>query len=378
MSSMRARRHTLSTMIGSCLAVGLLQIAFVPQLEILADDDTTTALVPRVLDEAPLGWAKLKEAVSAVEGRATIKETSIDGKGEARIRQIDFKMNQSSFVFIDTTKTPIEQTSPSSAGGRNLKYSFSLSRKAENEKWNLLQVGTEEPSNPYALAREVGFLRYLEAPWTIVGQDLSAALASGKCQLRRAQETEGGRVTIAFDMAFPLENQPPGAGNRSPSVTVKGGRALLNPASCWRIEEYDLVANVELGKTSAFEFQSAGTFQYGSLGAEDLPVIKHVTYRRASLDGKDGTVSECEIDNLKVRDIPQSELLLTAFGLPEVTHTEAPNPPSTAGGIKVNEANVRGGFPWLLVGNLVVLVSVVAIFFARRVAINKIKNARTR
>lgn len=374
MSSRRARQNALSTIIGRCLAASLLQIACISSQELRADDDTktTTTLIQRVLDEAPRGWAKLKDAVSAVEGRATVKETSVDGKGEARIRQIDFKMNQSSFVFIETTTGSSGQTGVSSAGGRNLKYSFSLSRNADNEKWNLLQVGTEEPSNPYVLAREVGFLRSLEAPWTIIGQDLSAAFASGRCQLLGAQESEEGRIKITFDMAFPIENQPLGGGNRSTSVSVKGGRALLNPASFWRIEEYDLVAEVELGKMPAFSFQSTGTSQYGSLGPEDLPVVKQVTYRRASLDGKDGTVSECEVTNLKVREIPQSEMLLTAFGLPEVTHPEAPIPPSATGvDIKTREAEVRGGFPWFLVGNLVAFATIITIIFARRRAIKR-------
>jgi len=277
-----------------------------------ADDADVKSLRERLFAEGPEAWEKIKALTMQLEGSGTMTASPYGSDGGSRVECWKLKRNGDLLVFEKARMNEAGNEEGRSAWGSNSRYGFSIRRRHLPSPWALRNCGTEEEAKEYAYrrARQSGFLRYLDAPWNLLGVPLEEIIRGrGITIVAVSPVEEQGRTyaKVEFrDWSFP---NPVGKGN----VSVRDGWTILDPNEAWAIQRY------ELHLTQPHEATSSGRIEYGD--RDGVPVPKRVTVRDTADSAEHRGVwheQKFEFTELAFREIPESEFTLTAYQLPEV------------------------------------------------------------
>jgi hypothetical protein len=270
-------------------------------------------VLERFFAEAPKKWDEYRGLSKVLQGNlkgwARVKAS---GKVSTSSWEDQIKQNETGALVIRTLLSKhegAEQKSKvvekESAHGQNSQYSFHLLKKKDG--WLLVKVNLD-PKTPVterqlALAEEV--FESTSPHFFLLGQPLSAALMKKLHDGPNPAFTKGVIVEKQGRELVRLEADNP----------KKGMNAyfLFDPANYWCLLECEVNAgNPEIGKTT---FRMKNEIEI----VHNLPVIKKYTFLNETkapgvADIREG---EQEFDLRLAHNVPDLDLTMTAFGLPE-------------------------------------------------------------
>jgi hypothetical protein len=280
----------------------------------------------RFLKEARDGWLRIKAAARHVDGIAEKREARA-GK-TFLTEQVRFKVNGDFFVCEEDRKITsgdqgeLKEIRRIRAVGTNSKYWFALRRKKPDSSWAL--AGTENSPDsthvgaPLGYAVLLGLFRYLDAPFTIMCMPLASMVGESGFKLERIEEVRRNERKLA-KVTFRYTAPPEAVAfhkDKNPRVTIyaialRGGWMLLDPEASWALQEYsveillpsNLGVNDPVRVTGAIEYKNA---------KESVPLPFKVVLEDF---GQERT--EFTFQKLVQREVPEEELTVSAYGLPE-------------------------------------------------------------
>jgi hypothetical protein len=278
-----------------------------------AIEEDRTELETRFKTEAPRGWAVLEAASRHLDGSGVKTDTwsgTPAATREPKHTTVRFLSHDDSALFTETgSKGPgIEDVV-----GVNARYAFRLRRKSASSPYVIAYLGSD-----FKGLREMQYddiLRYIRAPWQISGMPLRQLIADPGFTLNGVFPIRKGNkdlVRVEFDYRPPdpaLDRTP--VERRTP---IRGGWILLSPEDHWAHQECELIT--PWGKV-------IGVVQYGE-EQDGIPSVRRASetlVRKESLRkaGEDYAVEKrCDFYRWVSRDVPEREMSLAAFGLPEI------------------------------------------------------------
>jgi hypothetical protein len=275
----------------------------------------------RFLNEGPKGWKALRTTALQLEGTFVGKYKL--GVHPLVIEESKFKVN-GAFLVYEETRTNLEgKVARVIALGVNSKYRFALHQPRPQSSWALADHGSaSDPmhvDHPYSRASSLGFVRFLNSPFSVNCLPIPEMISEAGFKLGKVDEvTRDGKKLAKIEFTYAPPKVIPELVKGKPvrrhihMTKMRGGWMLLDPERNWSLQECSL--DLEGGEKNTCVVEYAN-----SDGGPLLPwrVIE-----------KDNAVSAWEVtfSNLRIRDIPEEEFTLTAFGLPEPHGVVWPQP----------------------------------------------------
>jgi hypothetical protein len=304
--------HQTSRIISICLSIGMV----VASQSLSAQE----ALRDRFLTEGPKGWLTLSSTLQQLQGTC-ISRYSV-GNNEAITSETKFKINRELLVYEESRKVPGGEDS-ARVLGVNSKYRFGLQKESAGTSWLLADSGAPSDrlhiQHPYARAASGGFIRFLDAPFTICFMPISEMIKEDGFKLGEISEvTREGKVLVKVAFTYVPPKISPELVKGKPiridkhMTKLRGGWMLLNPDANWAIEETGM--DLEGGKkgSSVVDYVKSerGFFLPSRVVDKSVyPSTWDVTFA-----------------GLSSREIPESEFTLSAYGLPEPFGVVWPEP----------------------------------------------------
>ena len=233
-------------------------------------------------------------------------------------------------------------------GCRNPKYQFSLiGSPSEKDAYKIKQVKAGRGVPDYASVTNLDsqFLIFVEpllyAPWTVIFFDLSEIFDSEDFVLKSLLSRSHGDeklVEVVFDFRHPTE-----------SYSFRDVKMILDPQNGWGVREFTIIS-----PPSSTEI--VGKITYGDTRHKEsgfrLPAKLEQTWTNYNATRSEVVVTEKHVSSfrsLEFVDVPESNFMLSAFGLPE------PTPTSLAPGVK-------WGFVLINIGVVVCIIAFVLFF----------------
>jgi len=273
---------------------------------------------------APQGWRNLAEKSFHLEGKLMVTSNNLGKDGlpaqdvPGNVREIAFKYSPDGFVNIATRKLD-GGTTRTSAHVVNPQFAFDLELLPDSKQW-MLESLTKSGANDYRrLVRETGFLRLLEAQWSLLGTPLEALIAEKGFNLQSiaAVQDRPNLIQVDFDC-----QEPKAAGFGPLTVNSIAGTMVLDRDHSWCLTTYDVHVDTTIGeKKRSFKMWAQGEVHYDLRGQEALP--QRAIFKRRNPDGKEGSETVFEVAKLARRTIDPNELTLSAFNLQRISEEKS-------------------------------------------------------
>jgi hypothetical protein len=292
----------------------------------LGQAQTVPSAKERFLSEAPHKWAEYRTLGKRLQGSCLVsyRDRSAGAKVFSSVR---YECKQNDVCALALTQDLGD--TPKTRKGRlevvNSRYAFRLERSAPDRPWIL--VGTSfHPEQGYGLSRLTPDVRVAgifvdkALSFSSIHECLVDMIRDPDFVIKNVtavvQEGQEG-VRLEFSnrpkMTAPRKvkaNEIPGGWN-----PVGGGWVLLDPAHYWVIRAYDVHTEWQDRSTG----RMTATFSYKE-GQNGLPILSRIlgNYKGTTAQGSRAETEDNHEYNLTERpDVPESEFMLTAFGLPE-------------------------------------------------------------
>jgi hypothetical protein len=266
----------------------------------------------RFLREGPQGWEGLRTAMQKLEGSYIGRHILAEQAPMAH--QAKFKVNGEYLVSEETRKDADGKIVRLLAHGVNLKYKFGLEQNNPPSSWTVTETGPPgdrlRMDHPYTRALAMGFLRFLNAPFTVGAVPIAEMIREPGFKLIEVDEVvRGGKKLAKVKFKYNPPKVTPELGPNGVPIRfdahltqMRGGWMFLNPERNWALEEceLDLEGDEKSSCIVGYREVQDGIF---------LP--SHV------LDKEGPQTWDVAFTELRIRDIPAQEFTLSAFGLPE-------------------------------------------------------------
>jgi len=194
--------------------------------------------------------------------------------------------------------------------GTNPAYQFALTRPTPEAKWELDYAIWNAETR--AAVREK-ILRQACGCLTLYNLWLPDLFQDPDFKISRAQVRQGGLVELGFDYPKPADRYPVRGG-----VLIGGGWMVLDPHQDWILREFEVFTP----GTHKWIYHQRSQTRRGSAGHPlETRVVSHTTSER--FDARHDMIRETREDP----DLPDTEFMLTAFGLEEPRPWDGLPPP---------------------------------------------------
>jgi hypothetical protein len=279
--------------------------------------------------EAPLAWSALDDFNAKLTG---IVDVLAKGEGQAGPGDPDGKGRKQRIRFIRNSNwTLLESRLELYLGGigpaqiregvhgMNSRYEFSLSRKTPEEAWTLVNVGPAKPIVEYDFTFFAEFIAVHLRRNPANPEKLADYLFRRRnLQIREVSKfsKEGRelvRVGYVLDTSLPSGRAP---NPRLPPDLEKNhielieGEMLFDPERMWVLQESK--AESTIAKTREL-------FEYGEL--KGYPVLRSYEHRSWNQGWDSWGIITADYKDVKMRETPEYEFAVSAYGLPEIDPT---------------------------------------------------------
>jgi len=189
----------------------------------------------------------------------------------------------------------------------NSRYGFELARTAKIRPWTVNYVGSDVGQVSEKALQEGAVLlpQFGLFVWMFFLPDLIEQDGFTVLGVEAVDRPTGRLAAVRFENKRPKDEI---------IFWIQGGTLVLNPQRMWAIEEYDLDV----------VFQQTGEARWWSLRTEfapspvQFPVVRKSLMRQGPKDGPEDFQQSWEFPRFELRNVPESEFELGAFGLPEL------------------------------------------------------------
>lgn len=262
----------------------------------------------RFESEAPRGWAKIVEMSRRCDVEQLLKQIRPD-----RDEQTLFTAK---FAGTNLAYTVKYMKSGENAGRRsgeenviccNSKYGFELKRSAKDRPWNVNYLGNDV-SDIFSKGVDEGACiapQFSLSIGMLFLPDWSKQESFKVVNVEAIEGVKGERAAVRFENARPTKELV---------FWIQRGTLILNPERLWAIEQYDVDV----------VFQPTGEARWWSLktefapGPDNFPVVRESLQRQGPKGGAEDFRNSWVFNRFELRDVPESEFTLSAFGLPEI------------------------------------------------------------
>jgi hypothetical protein len=294
--------------------------------------------------EAGGGWGALKEGTTrSYSVTATMVDEDSISKTPKRVTFL-VKQNRDSYLFEIITPSGVkgDRAQEREVQATNSRYSFIA--KNHGSGW-VLTTFNESPDSSGSIrqkAKQLGY-NYLDSAWGVGGHSFPEVLDNPGfklIQFLNVGADTGGPAQLVFSVP------PPANPRLALQVGIEKGTVEFDRCNNWRINkaEFQMPASMSGGVISS-------TIQYRT---QDGLIARYE--QKSSFGAKFQNTVVFTTDSVEIRDVPESEFSLSAYGLPEpagVTweKTKTPTPM----------------YQWLLLaGGILALISVLCRWWLRR------------
>lgn len=304
-----------------------------PVCDAIADD---AQLRDRYLDEAPRGWAKLRQLTESFQGgyQETIVNTDKGRETKRMVRRLEYKRRKGDgLMLVEVRLDP--DTGPKSVTGGNESYSFELHRGIEGAPFQVTRYNDSNPKGDSLLAN---YLAYIEAAYSVGGYTLDAIVRDPQFRLTDIESVEYRGLPMVR-VAYEGQTEVPGA--RAP-VPLECW-AILDPDQSWAVRESFMRRPQSGGILFAIEYRKTPV---------GIPFPSRLTRVTTS------ETSDVRSEQILVYDEPAKcdaapeAFRLSAFGLPEMA----------AGSAWIRGRRLRFG----LIANLALVATIAILIWWRK------------
>jgi hypothetical protein len=196
-------------------------------------------------------------------------------------------------------------TGSQAVSARNSEYSFALKKVSPEQSWIVSNLGGPRENEPIRDQRDALPLTSLRVGNKLLPQWYREA----GFIVKSVDEVERDSQRLVM-ITFEFSDSQPG----TKRYWIRGGTLLLNPGRLWAIEELEYDARSAGGHEE--RWSSKMTYRPG---AAELPVLESVISEGTSSADPGGQVKRVlAFQRFEHRKVPESEFMLSAFGLPEL------------------------------------------------------------
>ncbi len=272
------------------------------------------------LPEAEAAWLRYEKSARNLQGSVTSTFYAFDEHGARTVRRIvkaEYKQSggkalRSMVIVKDAGENNGNRGSANVVTGSG---AFRLTRKEADLPWVLTHYSPDSPDPQWLGSADPrrDVLRQTQAGLYFEGEFLPDLLHKSDFSFTTAtREQQEGKELIRLDFTFqPRDNT---------QVPFRGGWIRVDPARSWLLHDFEFEGHWGDGKG----YRQA-TFEYitGPSGAPIIKRVHEIGHLPAASDGKRTPIFEMEMDfDLHEQEsVPAQEFSLSAFGLPEPTHS---------------------------------------------------------
>jgi hypothetical protein len=274
----------------------------------------------RFVAEAPGKWEGYQRIGNKLRGKKVGRATIIDGGNVIRrtVWEEEIKLDNDAallkrgFSKRDTKGKQVRVDQFEEVLGSNSKYSFHLSRSEAGKDWILSQIDMNPRGRITRIKKSVHSHVFSEvgSHFRIADTNLWELVKSPKFFIIGAKaDQRAGRSVVRIDFTFEQAQVK--------WTDTYQGYMLLDPDHYWCILEYE-------ARMTRSNPASSGLLRVVNdywIGSQDLPILKSTRSKFAVPGTDDKNTDDRELEDdydlHQVRSIPEYELTLSAFGLPE-------------------------------------------------------------
>jgi hypothetical protein len=190
----------------------------------------------------------------------------------------------------------------------NSKYGFELIRSAEDRPWSLSYIG-KDVSDIFTRCVAHDAKTAPQIALCAGGFFLPDQIKQPTFKVLGVEAIEGPDGQLA---AVRFENGRP---EKKRNFWVQRGTLVLNPGRLWAIQRY----NVDVISQPPGEARWWSVNMEFLPGPENFPIVREYMERQGPKGGAEDCHTSHVFNRFELRDVPESEFTLTAFGLPEMT-----------------------------------------------------------
>jgi len=258
----------------------------------------------RLVAEAPEAWKEISQMASHLELKRITR--SREGSKEWR-SDWTYKVDGDNWLVDATYFKPDGTVDRQDVLCRNSRYAFQLRRASPDVPWLVHDFGAtpndglENIFSQYYGDRSV-------MPQLGVGPDhLPRIFGKPSFVIKNVESRRQGTETLV-DVSF--EYDPPEA--EKSKAWTRRGVVSLNPELDWVVQEY--VVEIEYPNGDSQQRSAKNEI---ALTADGFPFLKRVE-SELNVEGKPAAFIGSQLEEFSLRDVPEGEFMLSAFGLPEI------------------------------------------------------------
>jgi len=295
----------------------------VPVGRLSAQGDAT--LQDRFANEAPREWEKYRVRAARFQGTYTWAVTfnsnkpGVPARRERTEKHYEFKQREGCALFLEESiEEKNEKASETWARVSNPRYGFEVRRRHAAGPWTVSHLDTDL-TNGLSFPAPSTFVEMVSTypcSFASINRRLRIVVKEPGFELKRVTHVKRDGESLA-KMEFAYMPEDPF------HIPLRGGWVLYDPAHYWIIREYDVQMDWPAPQGAVSQGTIASALQYQD--ADDgFPIIKRIAQkiRISSFVDNDNSFDF----DIREGDVPESDFVLSAFGLPEPPGFEGKRP----------------------------------------------------